>query len=50
MNKYTRKYYINGVETTLETTLKYLEIKLTHGLDDISALGVSFEDVVDNID
>ena len=45
MYKYTRKYYINNVETSLETTMKYLEIMLTHGKNDISTLGVSFEDV-----
>ena len=45
MIKYTRKYYINGVETSLDTILKYLEIMLTHGVDDIGALGVTFEDI-----
>lgn len=48
MNKYTRKYYINGVETSLDTTLKYLEIMLTHGVDLIDNLGVTFEDVKEN--
>ena len=48
MHKYTRKYYINGVETSLETTMKYLEIMLTHGVDDIGTLGVTFRDVEEN--
>ena len=50
MNKYTRKYYINGVETSLDTILKYLEIMLTHGVDDIGTLGISFKDVISDID
>lgn len=50
MNKYTRKYYINGVETSLDTTMKYLEIMLTHGVDDIGTLGISFKDVFSDMD
>lgn len=50
MHKYTRKYYINGVETSLETTMKYLEIMLTHGVDDIGTLGISFKDVICDMD
>ena len=48
MNKYTRKYYINNVETSLNTVLKYLEIMLTHGIADIGTLGVTFKDVEEN--
>ena len=50
MTKYIRKYYINGVETPLETVLKYLEIMLTHGVDDIGTLGISFKDVIIDMD
>jgi hypothetical protein len=50
MNKHIRKYYINGTETTLETTLKYIEIMLTHSNKQIENWGVRYEDsIVDNI-
>ena len=50
MTKYTRKYYINNVETSLDTVLKYLEIMLTHGVDYIGTLGISFKDVISDMD
>jgi predicted branched-subunit amino acid permease len=45
MNKYTRKYYIDGKETSLPIVLKYIEIGLTHGTLNIGQLGVTFKDV-----
>lgn len=42
MYKYTRKYYINGKETTLDIVLKYIEIKLTHDDLPLDALNITF--------
>lgn len=40
----TRKYFINGKETTRDITLKYLELMLDCGTKQISELDVRFED------
>lgn len=44
MHNYTRRYFIDGKETTLSTTLKYIEIMLTHNDKQLNELPVLFID------